>query len=97
MANHLDTLRTQLAAIEDKAERAAAVSAVLKGIPDFQAALREIRQADATALHTDQGLSFAEIGAVLDVTRARAKQIVDGQTASGRTLSRKAEAGAQPE
>lgn len=79
-----------LARITDPAERAKAAGQLLEDdVPHLQSAIREVRQAAVAELRT-KGLSFAEIGAVIGVTRARAKQILEGdsQNARARRASR---------
>ena len=97
MSDRLNRLQRELEAIHDPQDRAKAISAVLAGIPDFQKGLRERRQADLLALHTTHGMSYGQIGALLGITRGRAKQVIDGQTVSGRYLNKNDEKGAPTE
>jgi DNA-directed RNA polymerase sigma subunit (sigma70/sigma32) len=66
--------------------RAQELTAALKALPDFHADLRRARQAVAVELHKSRRRSFGDIGKLMDITRGRAKQIVDGQTKSGSKL-----------
>jgi DNA-directed RNA polymerase sigma subunit (sigma70/sigma32) len=79
-----------LAQITDPAERAKAAGQLLEDdVPLLQSAIREVRQGAVAELRA-KGLSFAEIGAEIGVTRARAKQILEGdsQNARARRASR---------
>lgn len=88
MSDRLNRLQKELEAISNPEDRAKALSDVLSGLPDFQKALRELRQSALTDLHLNQGMSFGQIGSLIGVSRGRAKQIVDGQTVSGRYLKK---------
>lgn len=88
MSDRLNRLQKDLEGIGDPEDRAQAVSEVLAALPTFQAAMRELRQIDLKDLHENRGLSFGQLGKLLGITRGRAKQIVDGQTVSGRYLKK---------
>lgn len=67
-----------LAAIEDDAACASAVTSVLNMWPDHHARLRQLRQQRVQALK-DQGKTWAEIGEILGgVHPTRAQQIAKG-------------------
>ena len=67
-----------LAAIEDDAACASAVTVVLNDWPDHHARLRELRQRRVQALR-EQGKTWAEIGKILGgVHPTRAQQIAKG-------------------
>jgi hypothetical protein len=86
--DRLTSLLRDLQAIADRQDRAKALSGVLGGIPDLQATLREVRQDLLTELHNEDGLSYGQIAAITGVSRGRVKQIIDGQTISGRLLKK---------
>lgn len=88
MDSRLIRLLRDLEAITDRQDRAKALSDVLGGVPDFQAGLRRLRQDLLTELHDEDGLSYGQIAAITGITRGRVKQIIDGQTVSGRTLKK---------
>lgn len=88
MSDRLNRLQRELEAIVDPQDRAKALSDVLSDLPDFQKAMRQLRQDALTDLHLNYGLSFGQIGTLIGVSRGRAKQIVDGQTVSGRYLKK---------
>lgn len=67
----------------DPTERAKAVGAALQAIPELQHWLRAIRQGAVTEMR-DEGLSHAEVGKKLGVSRARAQQIAEGRTTGKR-------------
>lgn len=66
-----------LEAVPDAADRAVAAAKVLREWPQLHAQVREVRQQAVEQLRA-QGLSFAEIGALLGVKRQRAEQIAKG-------------------
>ncbi|GHJ04794.1 hypothetical protein TPA0906_66590 [Streptomyces olivaceus] len=70
----------------DPTERAKTVGAALQAIPQLQHWLREIRQGAVLELRED-GLSHAQIGKELGISRARAQQISEGRT-SGKRASK---------
>lgn len=72
-----------LRGIADPTDRAKATGAMLDAIPTLQQALREIRQGAVLALRA-QGLSHAEIGKALGLSRGRAQQIAEGRTSGKR-------------
>lgn len=73
-----------LAQITDPAERAKAAGQLLEDdVPLLQSAIREVRQGAVAELRA-KGLSFAAIGAEIGVTRARAKQILEGDSQNAR-------------
>ncbi|MER7964898.1 sigma-70 family RNA polymerase sigma factor [Streptomyces ardesiacus] len=72
-----------LSAPGDPAERAKAAGAALQAVPKLQQWLRDIRQ-QAVGEMRDEGMSHAEVGAVLGVSRARAQQIAEGRTTGKR-------------
>lgn len=89
----LEALSSVLAAltkIEDPLDRAKVASLVLDAVPRIQTALRETRQAAVRELR-EQGLSHAEVGTALGVSRARAQQIAEGKT-SGKRVEPKPDA-----
>jgi DNA-directed RNA polymerase specialized sigma subunit len=67
----------------DPVQRAKAVSTALQAIPELQHWLREIRQGAVQEMRED-GLSHAEVGKELGVSRARAQQIAEGRTTGKR-------------
>jgi hypothetical protein len=95
--SRLIRLLGDLQAITDRPDRAKALSAVLGGVPALQAELRRLRQNLLTELHEKDGLSYGQIAAITGVTRGRVKQIIDGQTVSGRTLKKPERHEAPPE
>lgn len=88
MDSRLIRLLRDLEAIADPQDRAKALSAVLGGVPELQAELRRLRQKLLTKLHDEDGLSYGQIAAITGITRGRVKQIIDGQTVSGRQLKK---------
>jgi DNA-directed RNA polymerase specialized sigma24 family protein len=76
-----------LADIPDATERAKQLTAVLAELPDVQAQLKAARQQAVVEMRAG-GMSHADVGAELGVSRARAQQIAEGRT----TGRRKAEA-----
>lgn len=87
-----DDVTAYLNRIPTPAERARAAGEMLEAAPELPTALREVRQT-AVAEMRATGLSFAELGAELGVTRARAKQILDGDSRNPR--ARRAQAADQ--
>lgn len=70
--------------IPNPATRAKIAAEMLEtGVPRLQVALRETRQAAVAELRA-KGMTFAEIGTEIGVTRARAKQIFDGDSRNAR-------------
>lgn len=88
MDSRLISLLRDLQGITDRPDRAKALSAVLGGVPELQAELRRLRQSLLTELHDEDGLSYGQIAAITGITRGRVKQIIDGQTVSGRALKK---------
>lgn len=66
-----------LAAIEDDAACASAITIVLNQWPDHHARLRELRQERVQALR-DQGKTWGEIGKIIGTHPTRAQQIAKG-------------------
>ena len=64
-------------------ERAKTVGAALQAIPELQHWLREIRQGAVQEMR-DEGMSHAEVGKELGLSRARAQQIAEGRTTGKR-------------
>ncbi|CAM5435605.1 hypothetical protein STENM36S_08951 [Streptomyces tendae] len=64
-------------------ERAKAAGVALQAVPQLQQWLRDIRQ-QAVGEMRDGGMSHADVGAVLGVSRARAQQIAQGRTTGKR-------------
>lgn len=75
----------------DPTERAKNVGKVLEAIPALQHWLREIRQGAVQEMRAD-GMSHAEVGKELGLSRARAQQI-----AEGRATGKRAEKPATPD
>ena len=67
----------------DPTERAKTVGAALQAIPELQHWLREIRQGAVQEMRSE-GLSHAEVGKELGLSRARAQQIAEGRTSGKR-------------
>jgi DNA-directed RNA polymerase specialized sigma subunit len=67
----------------DPVQRAKDVSTALQAIPELQHWLREIRQYAVREMRGD-GMSHAEVGKELGVSRARAQQIAEGRTTGKR-------------
>lgn len=67
----------------DPAQRAKAVGAALQAVPELQHWLREIRQGAVREMR-DDGMSHADVGKELGVSRARAQQIAEGRTSGKR-------------
>jgi len=70
------------AQISDPADRARELSGLLSGLPDIHRRIRELRQEAVLELRAG-GATQLEVGRVLGVTKARARQIELGMT-SGR-------------
>lgn len=64
-------------------DRAKAVGDALQAIPELQHWLREIRQGAVQEMRED-GMSHAEVGKELGLSRARAQQIAEGRTTGKR-------------
>jgi hypothetical protein len=94
--SRLIRLLGDLQGITDRRDRAKALSDVLGGVPEFQKALRHLRQDLLTELHDEDGLSYGEIAKVVGVSRGRVKQVIDGQTVSGRLLKKPEQQDAPP-
>ncbi|MGY4927928.1 sigma-70 family RNA polymerase sigma factor [Streptomyces sp. 900105755] len=67
----------------DATQRAKAASDALQAIPDLQRWLRELRQGAVQEMRAG-GMSHADVGAALGVSRARAQQIAEGRTTGKR-------------
>ncbi len=67
-------------ALADPAERAKALGDLLgdHGLPAITGQLQSERQAAVAELHEQQGLSYAQIGALIGQHRTRAEQIHKG-------------------
>ncbi|MFH8531528.1 sigma-70 family RNA polymerase sigma factor [Streptomyces tendae] len=72
-----------LAEQEDPTERAKNVGKVLEAIPALQHWLREVRQGAVQEMRSD-GMSHAEVGKQLGLSRARAQQIAEGRATGKR-------------
>jgi hypothetical protein len=70
----------------DPTQRAKDVGAALQAIPELQHWLREIRQAAVREMR-DGGMSHADVGAELGISRARAQQIAEGRTTGKRATT----------
>jgi len=71
-------------------ERAKSVGKVLEAIPELQHWLREVRQGAVQEMR-DEGMSHAEVGKELGLSRARAQQIAEGRTTGKRAEAKAAE------
>lgn len=69
----------QLGTHGDAADRAQRLTLLLDGWPDTHARVREMRQRAVKELH-DSGMSYRKIGALLDISFGRVRQIIDGST-----------------
>lgn len=78
-----------LAAIEDDAKCAEAISKVLKYWGENSAKLREIRQVRVQRLK-DQGMTWQEIGDLMGVHFTRAQQIAKGLSGAKRAKNERA-------
>lgn len=67
----------------DPVRRAKDVSAALQAIPELQQWMREVRQGAVQEMRAD-GMSHAEVGKAIGVSRARAQQIAEGRTTGKR-------------
>jgi DNA-directed RNA polymerase specialized sigma24 family protein len=67
----------------DATQRAKEVGAALNAIPDLQRWLREIRQGAVQEMRSE-GMSHAEVGKAIGVSRGRAQQIAEGRTTGKR-------------
>jgi DNA-directed RNA polymerase specialized sigma24 family protein len=81
--SRLNRLLRDLNAIPDPQDRAKAYSDVLGSVPEFQSQLRQQRQDLLTELY-EAGMSYGRIAAITGITRARVKQVIDGERASGK-------------
>jgi uncharacterized membrane protein len=72
-----------LADIPDATERAKQLSAALAKFPDIQAEMKAARH-QAVAEMRAAGMSHADVGAELGVSRSRAQQIAEGRTTGKR-------------
>lgn len=70
----------------DATQRAKDVGTALQAIPELQHWLREIRQVAVQEMR-ENGLSHAEVGRELGLSRARAQQIAEGRTTGKRAAS----------
>lgn len=75
-----------LAEQADPIQRAKAVGSALQAIPELQHWLREIRQVAVQEMR-DGGMSHAQVGAELGLSRARAQQIAEGRTTGKRAAA----------
>lgn len=76
----MDVIQTVLAALPtDPASRANALGELLGAWPAVHARIREERQAAVVAMH-ETGMSWAQIGAELDLHPQRVSQIAKGVT-----------------
>lgn len=72
-----------LADTNDQVERAKQAGIALNAVPQLQGWLRQVRQ-DAVLEMRAEGLSHAEVGKQLGISRARAQQIAEGRTTGKR-------------
>lgn len=82
-----------LESIGDAGERALAAGELLKNWPDLHRQVREIRQ-QAVIVLRQQGMSHADIAALLKVTKSRAAQIAEGRRTGRRKPADAADGGA---
>jgi hypothetical protein len=68
--------------IRDPAARAVEIGKRMKAIPDYQKALREMRQEAVLELRA-KGMTYSEIGTAIGLHRNRVQQIAEGRTAGG--------------
>jgi hypothetical protein len=80
--NPFESLKN-LAEQPNPTERAKNVGKVLEAIPALQHWLREIRQGAVQEMR-DGGMSHADVGKELGVSRARAQQIAEGRATGKR-------------
>lgn len=86
MTDVVDAVRRALALIEqmpDATDRAMAAGELLKAWPELHRDAREIRR-QAVLVMRQQGMSHAEVGVALGVSRARAQQIAEGRVTGKR-------------
>jgi DNA-directed RNA polymerase specialized sigma24 family protein len=83
MTDPLAPLR-ELGAIPDPVERAKAIGAALKALPDVNAELRAARQAVVLELRTKQHMSYGRIAELLGLSRGRVQQIAEGRSTGRR-------------
>lgn len=74
-----------LADTDDPTERAKQAGVALNAVPELQSWLRQVRQEAVLEMRAG-GLSHAEVGKQLGVSRARAQQIAEGRTTGRRTI-----------
>lgn len=67
-----------------KAEQAKALGDVLDHIPAFATHVRKLREGIVKDMHTEDGMSWAEIGEAVGVHRTRAAQIARGVAGGGK-------------
>lgn len=72
-----------LADIADPVDRAKQLTAALAQFPDVQAELKAARHGAVTEMRAS-GMSHADVGAELGVSRARAQQIAEGRVTGKR-------------
>jgi hypothetical protein len=75
-------------------DRARSVGKILEAIPALQHWLREVRQGAVQEMRSE-GMSHAEVGKELGLSRARAQQIAEGRT-TGKRADKKAESADDP-
>lgn len=83
MTDPFKSLR-KLGAIPDPVERAKAIGAALKTLPEVNAELREARQAVVLELHGTQHMSYGQIAELLELSRGRVQQIAEGRSSGKR-------------
>ncbi|MGW4007904.1 hypothetical protein [Streptomyces sp. NPDC004763] len=82
-------------AIEDPAERAAAVTKALETWPDLHKELRRIREESVQTLRNDRRMTWSQIGKILGgVTAERAQQISKGLSGAQRKKNQRQAAAA---
>ncbi|PWG14034.1 hypothetical protein DF268_08595 [Streptomyces sp. V2] len=81
-------------AITDDGACAVAVSQALKDWPNHQVRLRELRQGRVRALK-EQGMTWQQIGVLLEISAARAQQIAAGVSGAQRRKAAEADRSAQ--
>jgi hypothetical protein len=76
-----------------RAEQAKALGEVLNRIPQFSTYVKELRRDVVRAMHTEDELSWADIGDAIGQHRTRAAQIARGITGGSKKKTPPAETG----
>lgn len=84
-----------LAAAPNSADRARTLGQALDSIPHLQIWLRQARQEAVLQMRSD-GLSHADVGKELGISRARAQQIAQGLTTGKRATTNDEDSSAGP-